>query len=195
MSTGYSFRASVIGTLIRTKRPDVPLRVALRNTAAVILPLALGLMWGYPQVGIGIAAGALDTMFSDQPGPYQQRLSRLFLAALAAGAASLVGFSIGNLVLPMSVACAICGFFGGLLVVFGPDIARVGMTSMLLLDHRRHAHQPRRRTRGWRADLCRRHVAGGVLHCGMAAATLPAGTHGARHRLSWPGRPGAQAAP
>ncbi|WP_413625976.1 FUSC family protein [Luteibacter sp. Lutesp34] len=133
MSNGYSFRASVIGTLIRTKRPDVPLRVALRNTAAVILPLALGLMWGYPQVGIGIAAGALDTMFSDQPGPYQQRLSRLFLAALAAGAASLVGFSIGNLVLPMSVACAICGFFGGLLVVFGPDIARVGMTSMLLL--------------------------------------------------------------
>ncbi|HEY4293100.1 FUSC family protein [Luteibacter sp.] len=133
MSNGYSFRASVIGTLIRTKRPDVPLRVALRNTAAVVLPLALGLMFGYPQIGIGIAAGALDTMFSDQPGPYQQRLSRLFLAALAAGAASLVGFLIGDWVLPMSVACAICGFFGGLLVVFGPDIARVGMTSMLLL--------------------------------------------------------------
>jgi uncharacterized membrane protein YccC len=133
MSNGYSLRASVIDTLIRTKRPDVPMRVALRNTAAVVLPLALGLITGYPQVGIGIAAGALDTMFSDQPGPYQQRLSRLFLAALAAGAASLVGFLIGDWVLPMSVACAVCGFFGGLLVVFGPDIARVGMTSMLLL--------------------------------------------------------------
>ena len=71
MSNGYSLRASVIDTLLRTKRPDVPLRVALRNTAAVVLPLALGLMLGYPQVGIGIAAGALDTMFSDQPGPYQ----------------------------------------------------------------------------------------------------------------------------
>lgn len=133
MSNGYSLRASVIGTLIRTKRPDVPMRVALRNTAAVVLPLALGLALGYPQVGIGIAAGALDTMFSDQPGPYQQRLNRLFLAALAAGAASLVGFLIGDWVGPMSVACAVCGFFGGLLVVFGPDIARVGMTSMLLL--------------------------------------------------------------
>ncbi|NID15264.1 FUSC family protein [Luteibacter yeojuensis] len=133
MSNGYSLRASVIGTLIRTKRPDVPLRVALRNTAAVVLPLAIGLLLGYPQVGIGIAAGALDTMFSDQPGPYQQRLSRLFLAALAAGAASLVGFLIGDWVLPMSLACAVCGFLGGLLVVFGPDIARVGMTSMLLL--------------------------------------------------------------
>lgn len=133
MSNGYSLRASVIDTLIRTKRPDVPMQVALRNTAAVVLPLALGIMLDYPQVGIGIAAGALDTMFSDQPGPYQQRLIRLFLAALAAGAASLVGFLIGDWILPMCVACAICGFFGGLLVVFGPDIARVGMTSMLLL--------------------------------------------------------------
>ncbi|HXP01665.1 MAG TPA: FUSC family protein [Luteibacter sp.] len=133
MSNGYSLRASVIDTLIRTKRPDVPMRVALRNTAAVVLPLALGIVLGYPQVGLGVAAGALDTMFSDQPGPYQQRLSRLFLAALAAGAASLVGFLIGDWILPMCIACAVCGFFGGLLVVFGPDIARVGMTSMLLL--------------------------------------------------------------
>jgi len=133
MSNGYSLRASVIETLIRTKRPDVPMRVALRNTAAVILPLALGIWSGHPQVGIGIAAGALDTMFSDQPGPYQQRLSRLFLAALAAGVASLVGFLIGNYVAPMALACAVCGFAGGMLGVFGPDIARVGMTSMLLL--------------------------------------------------------------
>jgi uncharacterized membrane protein YccC len=133
MSQGYSLRASVVDTLIRTKRPDVPMRVALRNTAAVILPLALGIYAGYPQVGIGIAAGALDTMFSDQPGPYQQRLSRLFLAALSAGAAGLVGFLIGSQVLPMAFACILCGFFGGLLVVFGPDLARVGMTSMLLL--------------------------------------------------------------
>ncbi|MET0254172.1 MAG: FUSC family protein [Luteibacter sp.] len=133
MNNGYSLRASVIDTLIRTKRPDVPVRVALRNTAAVVLPMALGILLGYPQVGLGIAAGALDTMFSDQPGPYQQRLSRLFLAALAAGAASLVGFLIGAWIWPMCVACLVCGFFGGLLVVFGPDIARVGMTSMLLL--------------------------------------------------------------
>jgi uncharacterized membrane protein YccC len=33
----------------------------------------------------------------------------------------------------MCIACALCGFSGGMLVVFGPDIARVGMTSMLLL--------------------------------------------------------------
>ena len=51
MTKSYSFRTSVIDTLIRTKRPDVPMRVALRNTAAVVLPLAAGMYTGYPQVG------------------------------------------------------------------------------------------------------------------------------------------------
>jgi uncharacterized membrane protein YccC len=132
-SGGFSLRASVLDSLTNLKRPDVPMSVALRNTAAVVIPLAIGLATGHPGVGIGIAAGALDTMFSDQPGPYRQRLQRLLLAALAAGGASLVGFLIGDQALPLSIATAICGFFGGMLVVFGTDIARVGMTSMLLL--------------------------------------------------------------
>ncbi|WP_266169089.1 FUSC family protein [Dyella subtropica] len=130
---GYSLRTTVIESLLTAKRPDVPLRVVLRNTAAVILPLGIGLATGYPAVGIGIAAGALDTMFSDQPGPYRQRMWQLFLASLAAGLASLLGFLIGDQLLPMLIATAAFGFFGGLLVVFGVDIARVGMTSMILL--------------------------------------------------------------
>jgi uncharacterized membrane protein YccC len=130
---GFSLRANVMNILTTTRRPDVPMRVALRNAAAVVIPLAAGLATGHPGVGIGIAAGALDTMFSDQPGPYQQRLQRLLLAALAAGAASLLGFLIGADPLALTIATAFLGFFGGILVVFGPDIARLGMTSMLLL--------------------------------------------------------------
>jgi uncharacterized membrane protein YccC len=130
---GYSLRATVIESLLTTKRPDVPLRVVLRNTAAVILPLGIGLAAGYPAVGLGMAAGALDTMFSDQPGPYRRRMWQLFLASLAAGLASLLGFLIGDQLLPMLAATAALGFLGGLLVVFGVDIARVGMTSMILL--------------------------------------------------------------
>lgn len=130
---GYSLRASVIESLLTTKRPDVPPRVVLRNTAAVILPLGMGLAMGYPGIGLGIAAGALDTMFSDQPGPYRQRIWQLLLASLAAAVASLLGFLIGDQLIPMLIATAAFGFFGGLLVVFGTDIARVGMTSMILL--------------------------------------------------------------
>lgn len=132
-ASGYSLRATVIESLLTAKRPDVPLRVVLRNTAAVILPLGIGLATGHAEIGLGVAAGALDTMFSDQPGPYRQRMWQLLLASLAAGLASVLGFLLGDQLLPMLVATAAFGFFGGLLVVFGTDIARVGMTSMILL--------------------------------------------------------------
>jgi len=132
-SSAYSLRAHALESLTAIKRPDVPWRVVLRNTAAVILPLAVGMASGHPQIGLGVAAGALDTMFSDQPGPYRQRMRQLLLASLAAGSAALVGFLIGGQLLPILLATAACGFFGGLLVVFGTDTARVGMTSMILL--------------------------------------------------------------
>lgn len=132
-ASGYSFRAHVVESLTSIKRPDVPLQVVLRNTVAVALPLGIGLATGYPLVGLGVGAGALNTMFSDQPGPYRQRLRQLLLASLAAGLASLLGFLIGDQLLPLLVATAAFGFFGGLLVVFGTDTARVGMTSMILL--------------------------------------------------------------
>jgi len=132
-SSDYSLRAHAIESLIKIKRPDVPWPVVVRNTAAVVLPLGIGMATGHPQIGLGVGAGALNTMFSDQPGPYRQRLRQLLLSALAAALASLVGFLIGGQLLPMLLATAICGFFGGLLVVFGTDTARVGMTSMILL--------------------------------------------------------------
>jgi uncharacterized membrane protein YccC len=60
-------------------------------------------------------------------------MRQLLLASLAAGLASLCGFLIGGQLLLILVATAAFGFFGGLLVVFGTDTARVGMTSMILL--------------------------------------------------------------
>ena len=132
-ASGYSLRAQFVETLTHFKRPDVPLWVVLRNTLAVVLPLGIGLATGYTDVGLGIGAGALDTMFSDQPGPYRQRMRWLLLATLAAGLAALLGFTIGGQLLPMLLATAAFGFCGGMLVVFGTDAARVGMTSMILL--------------------------------------------------------------
>lgn len=134
MSTqAYSLRTSVLQSLTAIKRPDVPAWVVIRNTAAVVLPLAIGMLTGHQEAGLAIGAGALDTMFSDQPGPYRQRVWQLFLASLAAGLASLCGFLIGANLPLILTAMAVFGFFGGLLVVFGADIARVGMTSMILL--------------------------------------------------------------
>lgn len=132
-SSAYSLRAQFVETLTLTKRPEVPLWVVLRNTLAVVLPLGVGLATGHTEIGLGVSAGALDTMFSDQPGPYRQRMLWLLLATLVAGLAALVGFTVGGQLLPMLLATAVFGFCGGMLVVFGTDAARVGMTSMILL--------------------------------------------------------------
>lgn len=132
-ASAYSLRAHALENLTRINRPDVPLRVVVRNTAAVVLPLVVGFATGYPQAGLGVAVGALNTMFSDQPGPYRQRLRQLLLATFAAGLAALLGFLIGGQALLILPVTAAFGFFGGLLVVFGVDHARVGMTSIILL--------------------------------------------------------------
>ena len=134
MSTkARSFSQHLIKNLTLIKQADVPLGVVLRNTAAVIVPIGIGIASEHTVIGLSVGAGALQTMFSDQPGPYRQRFIRLILAALAAGLASLCGFLLGHLLLPMLLITLLAGFFGGLLVIFGPDMTRVGMTSMILL--------------------------------------------------------------
>ena len=119
--------------LIELKPRDVPFVVALRNTAAVVLPLVFGVATGQLGIGLGVAAGALNTMFSDQPGPYRLRLRRMLLAAAAAGISAFVGYSVGFSAALTVLAALIWGFCGGLLVALGPEAGRIGLTSMILL--------------------------------------------------------------
>ncbi len=132
-ASAYSLRSSLVATLTRFRRPDVPVRVALRNTAAVVLPLAAGFATGHPLAGVAIGAGALNVMFADQPGPYLQRLKLIAAVTVAGALSALVGFLAGghpHLLLPTLAAW---GFMGGMLVLYGPRMTRVGMTSMILL--------------------------------------------------------------
>jgi uncharacterized membrane protein YccC len=165
----YSLRAHAIESLTQVKRPNVPWRVVLRNTAAVILPLAVGMATGHQTIGLAVASGALNAMFSDQPGPYRQRLRQLLLNALAAGLASLAGFLLGDQLLPLLVITAALGFFGGLLVVFGPDTARAGMTSMILLVITAASPQPLPGALGGAALI----FAGGLLLAAFSLAAWP----------------------
>src|SRR5699024_9481300 len=131
-ASAYSLRASLVASLTRFRRPDVPVMVALRNTAAVVLPLAAGFATGHALAGLGVGAGALNVMFADQPGPYLQRLKLIAAVTVAGALSALVGFLTGghpHLLLP---ALALWGFVGGMLVLFGPRMTRVGMTSMIL---------------------------------------------------------------
>jgi uncharacterized membrane protein YccC len=119
--------------LLEFKPRDVPHTVALRNTVAVTLPLALGAASGHVGIGLGISAGALNTMFSDQPGPYRLRLRRMLVAAAAAGISAFAGYTLGGNSIVITLAALIWGIAGGLLVALGPDAGRVGLTSMILL--------------------------------------------------------------
>src|SRR5690348_14430767 len=123
----------MLRTLIELKQPDVPPRVALRNTAAVALPLLIGAATGHLPVGLGVSTGALNTMFADQPGPYAARAQRMLLTGTAMAVSAFAGFLIGAYPVPMVMASAVWGFAGALLVALGSDAGRVGVTSMILL--------------------------------------------------------------
>lgn len=129
----WSLRRTLRDSLLRIKHPDVPLTVALRNTAGVTAPLIVGALSGHLDAGIGIAAGALNVMFSDQPGPYRQRLRTILLAALGGALSGYAGFVFGAQRDAMIALALVWGFAGGMLVLFGTAATRVGMTSMILL--------------------------------------------------------------
>lgn len=128
-----SLHARILGILLQTKRAEVPWRVLLRNTAAVIVPLALGIASGRVSIGLGISVGAIVTMYSDQPGPYRQRLARLLAVSVAGGLAAFIGMVLGGQLPALLAATAIVGFMGALLVLFGDAAGRVGMAAMILL--------------------------------------------------------------
>jgi uncharacterized membrane protein YccC len=155
--------------LLEFKPRDVPYTVALRNTAAVTLPLALGAASGHVGIGLGVSAGALNTRFSDQPGPYRLRLRRMLIAAAAAGVSAFAGYTLGGNSIVITLAALIWGIAGGLLVALGPDAGRVGLTSMILLVVT--SADPRTPTEALGPSLLI--FSGGVLLMSLAIAAWP----------------------
>ncbi len=159
----------MLRTLIQIKPRDVPLRVALRNAAAIVLPLGIGIATGHIAIGLGVAAGALNTMFTDQPGPYRLRMRRMLLTALAAGLSAFVGCLVGAHTPLLVTAALLWGIGGGLLVALGTDAGRAGLTSMILLVIM--AAQPR--DPGGALAAAMLIFAGGVLQTLFAIAAWP----------------------
>ncbi|TAN03840.1 MAG: FUSC family protein [Rhodanobacteraceae bacterium] len=155
--------------LLQTGKRDTPVSVALRNTAAIILPLAIGAPTGHLFAGLGISAGAINTMFADQPGPYRLRMRRMLLTALAAGVAAFAGSVLGQWPLALLAGVAVWGFGAGMLVAIDAHVTRVGLTSLILLVIM--GAEPHALPQAWPAALLI--LAGGVLQTLFAIAAWP----------------------
>lgn len=158
---------------LRMRRPDVPWRIAARNAAGVTVPLLAGWALGHLGVGIWLALGALVVMFSDQPGPYRQRLSHIALAAAGAAAAGWAGFMFGARYEVMVALALLLGFGGGLLVQFGVAASRIGMTAMILLVIAGATPMPPLAAAQHAALI----LAGGLLQAVLAVAAWPLGRY------------------
>ena len=169
MDLATRLRHPLLHTLVQTQRRDVPWRVALRNTAAIVLPLAIGALTGHLAAGLGVSAGALNTMFADQPGPYRLRLRRMLFTALAAGVAAFAGSVLGEWRIALVIVAALWGFAAALLVALGPHATRAGLISMILLVVL--GAEPLAATEAWPAALLI--FAGGVLQTLFAIAAWP----------------------
>ena len=119
--------------LFTLKRSEVPARVGLRNTAGIALPLALGAATGHLSIGLGVSVGAMNSMMSDIPGPYRLRFRRMLITAIAASGSAFIGYVIGDDRALSTFAVLLWGFAGGLMVALGPDAARAGTISVVLL--------------------------------------------------------------
>jgi len=168
-AVGRLRESPLIHALLQMQRPDVPWRVALRNTAAIVLPLAIGAATDHLAAGLGVSAGALNTMFSDQPGPYRLRMRRMLLTALAAGVAAFAGSVLGEWPLLLLFVAALWGFAAALLVALGPHATRAGLISMILLVVM--GAEPRAGEQAWQAAVLI--FAGGVLQTLFAIAAWP----------------------
>ena len=159
----------LLHSLLHTGKRDVPVTVALRNTAAIVLPLAAGTLTGQLLAGLGVSAGALNTMFADQPGPYRLRLRRMLLTSLAAGVAAFAGSVLGQWPLALLLAAALWGFGAGMLVAVDTHLTRVGLTSLILLVIM--GAEPHVPAEAWPAAALI--FAGGVLQTVFAIAAWP----------------------
>ena len=159
----------MLRSLIALQPLDVPVRVALRNTLAIVAPLAIGIALGHASAGLAVATGALNTMFTDQPGPYRLRMQRMLMAAAAAGVSALAGILVGAHALWFVATALVFAFTGGLLVALGPMAARVGVTSTIVMLITAEMHLPAANAPGVALLI----FAGGALQTLLAIAAWP----------------------
>lgn len=127
-------------SLLRLQSADIPLPIALRDTFAIVAPMAVGLWLGHFSFALGMALGAMLTMSSDVPGPYRIRIYRIVSTALAGAVAAFVGSMLGHELWAFGPILLFAAFVGAYLVALSAQAARMGMVGLIILIV--FSHQP-----------------------------------------------------
>jgi uncharacterized membrane protein YccC len=107
--------------------------MALRNSLAVAVPLAVGIALGNALGAVAVTTGALNVSFSDGRDPYYQRARRMITWSVLGAFAVFVGAISGNSEI-FAIALAACwAFLAGMLICLGTHAGDLGLNSLVAL--------------------------------------------------------------
>lgn len=120
-------------TLTKVDRSKIHYGIAIRNSIAVALPLAIGIALHNPLGAVAITTGALNVSYSDGTDPYKHRALRMLGWTLLGGVAVFVGSVTGNLHVWAILIAATWAFFAGLGVAVSTKIGDLGLNTLVAL--------------------------------------------------------------
>jgi uncharacterized membrane protein YccC len=107
--------------------------LAFRNSAAVALPLGVGMALGNPLGAVAVTTGALNVSFSDGTDPYGQRARRMFVWSALGAVAVFVGSVAGRHPLAAVLVAMLWAFIAGMLIAISTRAGDLGLNTLVAL--------------------------------------------------------------
>jgi uncharacterized membrane protein YccC len=118
-------------TVIRLDRSKISPSIAIRNAAAIALPLAVGTALNVPLAATAVATGALNVAFSDGYDPYAQRARRMLSWSVLGGVAVFIGAATGGDHITATLVAAIWAFVAGMLIAVNTRAGDLGLNTLV----------------------------------------------------------------
>ena len=107
--------------------------LAFRNSAAVALPLAVGLAFGNALGSVAVATGALNVSFADGTDPYGQRARRMLAWSVLGAVAVFIGSLAGIHPLAAVLVAMTWSFIAGMLIGISTRAGDLGLNTLVAL--------------------------------------------------------------
>ncbi len=107
--------------------------MAFRNSAAVALPLGIGIATGNPLGAVAVTTGALNVCYSDGRDPYAQRARRMLAWSVLGALAVFTGSVTGKYHLAAIFMAAAWAFVAGMAVSISTRAGDLGLNTLVVL--------------------------------------------------------------